>query len=191
MHAILFQMALLPLSMRRFTLAQLSHTPLLKYVPFNKITAMHIHLGYTKVLIVFLATVFFFGFFGMLCQDQKNGTEKLGPGEEHTFCMKFETEIMRTGFGILGCLLLIGGTSFWRSHIPYELFYAVHHLVFLMFALAIAHTVDIQQIQGTKDRSQVWKWVSVPLLYVPLVFRCIVCSCTCVLGVLKFRSKGV
>ena len=45
MHAILFQIALLPLSICRFTLAQLSHTPPRKYVPFNKTTAMHIHLG--------------------------------------------------------------------------------------------------------------------------------------------------
>jgi predicted ferric reductase len=164
MHAILFQMALIPLTMCRYTLAQLSSTKLRRYVPFNKITAMHIHLGYTMILIVFLASVVFFAFFGSMCQAQKDGTEP-SPLGVHTFCQKFESEIMATGLAILGCLLIVFFTSFFRHRIPYEVFYIVHHVVFFMFILAIAHTVDVQQRSGKKDRSQVWKWCSASLLY--------------------------
>ena len=64
--------------------------------------------------IVFLAVVFFFLFFGLLCSR----------GEE-AFCDKFTSEIMITGYLILGFLLLIGGTSYVRHKIPYEVFYVV------------------------------------------------------------------
>merc|ERR1711991_373834 len=48
MHAILFQMALLPLTMARRNLATMSdNSYLMKIIPFNRITGMHIHLGYT------------------------------------------------------------------------------------------------------------------------------------------------
>lgn len=47
MHAILLQMALLPLTMARHSILQLSETWLCKVIPFQRMTAMHIHLGYT------------------------------------------------------------------------------------------------------------------------------------------------
>lgn len=49
---------------------------------------------------------------------------------------------MCTGYGILATLLLVAVTSYKRDSIRYEVFYVVHHLVFVMFALAIAHTLD-------------------------------------------------
>ena len=72
---------------------------------------MHIHLGYTMILIVFWAVIFFFIFFGLMCSD----------GEE-AFCDKFTEEIMITGYCILAFLLLVGFTSFFRHTIPYEIF---------------------------------------------------------------------
>lgn len=85
MHAILFQMALIPLTMSRFSIAALNESFLDTLIPLNRALRMHIHLGYTMISIVALATVFFFGFFGMLCSD----------GEEK-FCFIFSSEIMLT-----------------------------------------------------------------------------------------------
>ena len=164
MHAILFQMALLPLTMCRHTLSELSTTALSRVVPFNRTTAMHIHLGYTMISIVFLATIVFFVFFGTMCSDQRSGIEP-APKGVNTFCMKFEAEIFLTGLAILFLLLLVGFTSFFRNKIPYEVFYGIHHCVFLMFALTIAHTMDAPERAGLKVRSQTFKWYSAPLLY--------------------------
>jgi predicted ferric reductase len=154
MHAILFQMALIPLTMSRYTIQALSGSVIDRFVPLSRTLRMHIHLGYTTVLIVFLATVFFFAFFGLLCS-----------GGEQAFCDKFTSEIMITGYCILGLLLIIGVTSHFRHSIPYEVFYAIHHLVFILYVLTIVHTFDKQQREGNQDRSQTFKWFSIPLLY--------------------------
>lgn len=69
MHAILFQLSLLPLTMSRLSISRLSSSILEKIIPFNRMVQFHIHLGYTMVSIVILATVFFFIFFGILCAD--------------------------------------------------------------------------------------------------------------------------
>ena len=159
MHAILFQMALLPITMCRRNLATMSDNAYLTtIIPFNRITGMHIHLGYTMVFIVFLATIVFFTFFGLLCSEQKAGIEP-APNGENTFCEKFTSEIMCTGYGILGSSILVAVSSYLRDIIPYEVFYGIHHIVFIMYALAIAHTMDVEQRKGLKDRSQVFKWV--------------------------------
>lgn len=50
MHAILLQMALLPVSMSRHILSVLSQTPLRMLFPFERIIGMHIQIGYTMVL---------------------------------------------------------------------------------------------------------------------------------------------
>ena len=66
MHAILFQMALLPLTMARQTVAALSNTYIgRKFVPLHKVVAMHVHLGYVMCSFVFAATIIFFAFFGL------------------------------------------------------------------------------------------------------------------------------
>lgn len=154
MHAILFQMAFIPLTMCRLTIAALSDSVVDRFVPMNRSLRIHIHLGYTMVLIVFLATLFFFLFFGLLCSRG-----------EQSFCDKFRSEIMSTGYAILGTLLIIAGTSYFRHQIPYEIFYGIHHLVFIMYAITIAHTFDREQRRGMTERSQTFKWFSSTLLY--------------------------
>ena len=140
--------------MARFSIAALSESVVDRFVPLNRSVRIHIHLGYTMVLIVFLATVFFFVFFGVLCA-----------GGEEDFCAKFTSEIMCTGYGILASLLIIGGTSYFRHRIPYELFYSIHHLVFVLYAITIAHTFDSAQRNNERNRSQTFKWFSATLLY--------------------------
>lgn len=111
MHAILFQMALIPLTMARYSISALSGSILDHFLPLNRAVRIHIHLGYTMVGIVFCAVIFFFAFFGLLCSDG-----------DQSFCDKFTEEIMITGYFILGFLLIIGGTSYYRHRIPYEVF---------------------------------------------------------------------
>jgi len=154
MHAILFQMGLIPLTMSRLSISAASSTVLNRFIPFNRMLRFHIHLGYTMVLIVFLATIFFFAFFGLLCSDG-----------DASFCAKMTSEIMITGYCILAFLLVIGGSAFYRDRMPYEIFYALHHLVFIVYAIATAHTLDVAQRTQEKDRSQTFKWYSATLLY--------------------------
>lgn len=164
MHAILFQMALIPLTMARQTVAAASQTWFgRKFIPLHKVVAMHIHLGYVMVSFVFGATILFFVFFGQGCAQQVSGKEPK-PGGVHTFCQKMRSEIMITGLTIMGCLLLVAVTSFMRNRIKYEIFYVVHHLVFVMFALAIAHTLD-SAFRAGKVRSQNFKWFSASLVW--------------------------
>mmetsp|Transcript_27327 Transcript_27327/g.49639 ORF Transcript_27327/g.49639 Transcript_27327/m.49639 type:complete len:893 (-) Transcript_27327:132-2810(-) len=154
MHAILFQMALIPLTMSKLSIGAGASSVINKFVPFDRMMRIHIHLGYTMISIVVLATGFFFGFFGILCADG-----------EAAFCSKFTSEIMITGYCILGFMLIIGGTSYFRDRIPYELFYAIHHLVFLLYAITAAHTFDNVQRNNGRERSQTFKWYSATLLY--------------------------
>jgi predicted ferric reductase len=154
MHAILFQMALIPITMCRCSISTLAESTVNKVIPLNRALAMHIHLGYTMIIIVFFATIFFFFFFGLLCSEG-----------EQAFCDKFTMEIMITGYCILGTLLIIALTSHFRHRIPYEIFYAVHHVVFLMYIITIAHTLDMEQRSGRSQRSQTFKWFSSTLLY--------------------------
>jgi len=100
-------MALVPLTMSRFSIAALSDSLMDRFVPLNRALRIHIHLGYTMVIIVFFATAFFFAFFIVLCDDG-----------EHAFCDKFTSEIMITGYGILALMLIIAGTSYFRHKIP-------------------------------------------------------------------------
>lgn len=154
MHAILFQMALIPLTMSRLSISVASSTVFDKLIPFNRAVRFHIHLGYTMISIVFFATAFFFAFFGLLCSE----------GDQQ-FCSKFTSEIMITGYCIIGLLLLVGVSSFLRDRIKYELFYALHHLVFLIYAVTTIHTLDVVHRTGERDRSQSFKWFSATILY--------------------------
>lgn len=153
MHAILFTMALIPLTMCRLSIAYLSETVFNRYIPFNRALRMHIHLGYTMILTVVFATILFFGFFGKMCS---NGEQK--------FCDLLTSEIMSTGYGILVSLIIVGITSYFRHRIPYEVFYIIHHLVFIMYAVTIAHTLDDVHRRGDRSRSQAFKWFSSTLL---------------------------
>ena len=87
-------MALIPFTMSRYTIATFSNSSLNQYLPLDKALRIHIHLGYTMVSIVFSATIVFFIFFGLSCSE----------GEE-AFCDKFTSEIMITGYCILGLLV--------------------------------------------------------------------------------------
>lgn len=149
MHAILFQMALLPLTMARYSISSLSGTVLDRFIPLKRTLRMHIHLGYTMILFVVLGTILFFGFFGLLCRRG-----------EQAFCDKLTSEIMITGLVILGSLLVIVVTSYCRYWIPYEVFYVIHHLVFVMYFVTILHTFDVEQRKGDAERSQTFKWFS-------------------------------
>ena len=70
---------------------------------------------------------------------------------------------MNTGYGILFSLIIVAVTSYLRNTIPYEIFYYVHHLVFAMFAITIAHTMD-DKFRGGQERSQTFKWFSASLV---------------------------
>lgn len=106
------------------------------------------------VTVLCVATAFFFFFFGILCIEG-----------EQKFCNKFTMEIMITGYVILGFILIIGVTSFFRYKMPYEIFYAVHHAVFLLYIVTILHTFDVEQRSGRGERSQTFKWFSSSVLY--------------------------
>lgn len=84
--------------------------------------------------------------------------------QQEEFCFKFTSQIMITGYLIVGLLIVVALTSYLREKIPYEVFYVVHHLVFSMFLITIAHTMDDEQRAG-KERSQTFKWFSASLLY--------------------------
>jgi len=154
MHAILFQMAILPLTVCRLSIAVASSSVFDRIIPFNRMMRLHIHLGYTMISIVTVATLFFFTFFGLLCSDG-----------EQDFCDKFTSEIMITGYCIFGFLLIIGFTSFLRDKIKYEIFYAIHHLVFILYITTIIHTFDVVQRTDERQRSQTFKWFSAIVLY--------------------------
>lgn len=188
MHAILLQMALLPLTMARHSVAMLSETFVAKLIPFQRMTAMHIHLGYTMVTMVFLSTVLFFIFFGQGCAQQHSGREPT-PGGVKTFCDKMKSEIMCTGYGILGALLIVGATSYLRDKIRYEYFYVVHHLVFVMFALAIAHTLDDAARNKGQVRSQTFKWFAASLVWY-FADRCFMVMGTVTMDVVEWRALG-
>ena len=162
-------MALIPLTMARYSLGVISDTFAEKLIPFNRITDFHIWIGYTFCTVLFGSTAFFFLFFGLLCQDQKDGDEPQALNDDgemsNTFCDKFVSEIMLTGYGILFTIILVFITSYFRDKIPYEVFYLIHHIVFVMFALATLHTNDKNVRDGVQQRSQTFKWYSMTIIY--------------------------
>eukprot|EP00959_Pyramimonas_sp_CCMP1952_P418365 8764389-Pyramimonas_sp.AAC.1 len=64
---------------------------------------------------------------------------------------------MLTGLGILAATLVVAITSYLRQRLPYEVFFFAHHLVFAVFAITMAHTVDDKNRAG-QSRSQTFKW---------------------------------
>ena len=87
-------MALIPLTMSRYTIAALSSSRLNYYLPLDKSLRIHIYLGYTMVSISFMALIIFFVFLGLLCSE----------GDEAS-CDKLGSEIMVTGYCIVGLLV--------------------------------------------------------------------------------------
>ena len=90
--------------------------------------------------------------------------------------------------GIIASLLIVGVTSYLRNKIRYEIFYATHHLVFVMFAVAFAHTMDDKARAG-QERSQNFKWFSASLLWY-LTDRIYVAMNTERMEIIEWRALG-
>jgi len=149
--AILFQMALIPLTMCRYSISALSTSVLGRFIPFNKAMQIHAYLGYVMVSLVLFALV---TFYGSLCTL-----------DGHEYCVRLSSQIMVTGYIIAGLAFIVGMTSYVRHRLPYEVFYAIHHIVFFLYILTILHTFDNLQRNQDKERCQTYTWVSGTLLY--------------------------
>ena len=65
MHAILFQLAVIPLTMCRSLLATLStNSTVNAIIPFENLIEFHIFVGYLFCIVMVLSVIVFFGFFG-------------------------------------------------------------------------------------------------------------------------------
>jgi predicted ferric reductase len=115
---------------------------------------IHIHLGYSTVGLVVFATLLFLVHDGTLCAG----------GEEY-YCNRLMSEIMITGYGITVLSLFVAATSYFRHIIPYEIFYAVHHLVFLLYIVTVLHTYDKVMRSNQKNRYQTFMWFSTTILF--------------------------
>jgi hypothetical protein len=89
MHAILLQLAILPLTMSHLAISEGSQTFLKRFIPFNDLLKYHIRVGYCFMVLLLGTTLVFISFFGVLCA---NGEQK--------FCDNFTSEIMITGYVI-------------------------------------------------------------------------------------------
>jgi len=175
MHAIMLQMGALPLTMSHYTLKSLSEIDVVqRFLPMHRVQRLHVNIGYFITIMLTLAVGGFLTFFGTLCRDSREGGSHFKPPDfkNENDCVKFESEIFLTGIVIFGMTLLIAGTAIFRSRLPYWVFICSHQLVFVWFAVAIAHTVDDQQRTNhgeprksdsanerkTLKRSQVWPW---------------------------------
>ncbi|CAK0866173.1 unnamed protein product [Prorocentrum cordatum] len=142
-HAILWQMVLLPVTMSRHLLAlAAARTRIRNFVPLEHMTFFHIALGCITCFFIIVATNVFSIFFGHGCRQHLG---QFGhPLEPVDFCEKMQSEIMITGLGIFVLMVIVMVSSFLRRHMPFECFYVLHHFVFVLFGLAIAHTMDDQ-----------------------------------------------
>lgn len=147
-------MTLIPLTMCRFSISALSGSIVDRFIPFNKTMQMHAYLGYVMVSLVVFALVAFIALYSSLC---------LFEGQE--YCEKLSSGIMWSGYVIAGLAILVGVTSFLRHRLPYEVFYAIHHVVFLLYILTILHTFDSAHRNGEKQRSQTYPWVTATFLF--------------------------
>ncbi|GFH55403.1 hypothetical protein CTEN210_11879 [Chaetoceros tenuissimus] len=152
MHAILYQLAILPLTMCRLLIANFSETFVSKIIPFDEMTRCHIGIGYTFAFLLLVTIIVFLMFFGVVCNS----------GDQN-FCKKFTTEIMITGYVIFVAFMTVAVTSFFRYKIKYRIFYVIHHVVFVAYILVILHTIDIVE-RKNGERSQTFKWFSASIL---------------------------
>jgi len=151
-HVILFQLAVIPLTMCRLTIVHASSTFLKRLIPFNQILKSHIVIGYSIIALTIMATLLFFIFYGILCSD----------GDD-LYCSRLSSEIMMTGYLLVITFTGVGVTAYLRNTISYKIFYTVHHVVFIGYFVTIAHTLDrIQRDEG--GRSQAFIWFSASIL---------------------------
>ena len=158
MHQILFQLALIPITMSRRLLALLSTEGLGDMLPFQDMVKFHIQVGYAFCLIIVASTILFFVFFGKVCSDHLRGLDPLDA------CSKFKSEIFLTGLiGTLVPTLIVLLTSYFRGRLQYEKFYVAHFFVFVMFLFAALHTFDNEVRHRSKVRSQTIIWFGTSL----------------------------
>jgi len=152
MHAILLQLALLPLTMCRYAISGASNTIFHKFIDLDGLTKYHIGIGYCFVALLFGSTMVFICFFGFLCSQ----------GEDK-FCKNFQSEIMITGYVLFTLFMTVGVSSYLRFNIPYKIFYAIHHITIVAYILCILHTIDtVERSKG--GRSQAFKWFSASII---------------------------
>jgi predicted ferric reductase len=147
-HAILLQMAMLPLTMSRFSIACLSDTIINRFIPMERAQCVHIIVGYTMGALTILANLLFFVYYGILCSGDVPG-----------FCNRLTGEIMVTGYAISALVIAMLLTSYNRHRIRYEVFYVMHQLVFVLYALTVLHTIDKLHRTSVKDRYQTFQWL--------------------------------
>ena len=154
-HAILFQMTILPLTMCRLTIAKLGRYDLFcRIFPLDRILHYHIFIGYIMIFLTTFAGCLFLTYYGNLCAY-----------DDEDYCDGLASEIMITGYYIMTGLALIGILSYARESISYEVFYAVHHGIFIVYGLTALHTYDHLQRSGERDRSQALQWFVVSFVY--------------------------
>ncbi|GKZ01556.1 hypothetical protein MPSEU_001106100 [Mayamaea pseudoterrestris] len=159
-HAILLQMAILPLTVmkRSITSLALQHSNLEKYVPLRNMPDVHAYVGYWIFALATLGLTLGMGLTSFLC---------LAHGEQE-YCDKLTSEIMMSGLAMFGLITLITVSSLIRRDISYAIFLKIHRIGFLLlYVITIAHTFDNQQRAGAMHRSQCFSWVAASfLLYV-------------------------
>lgn len=152
-HLILLQLAILPLTMCRYTIAYLSTTAVQRIIPFEEFTKYHIWVGYFTVFLVLIVFITFVGYYSALCAQGEN-----------EYCEKMNSEIMLTGYGIAFIFLLVGLSSFFRFQLKYRIFTTIHQVVFLGLLICIMHTIDaVHRSDGS--RSQSYMWISASVLF--------------------------
>eukprot|EP00038_Savillea_parva_P021487 m.35020 g.35020 ORF g.35020 m.35020 type:complete len:981 (+) comp5221_c0_seq1:1142-4084(+) len=155
MHSILFQLALIPITVSRSLLAWIATRFCI--LPLEHIMTLHIHIGYAFCALLIASSALFLVFFGKLCQGYQDGIE---PANE---CNKFRTEIMATGLVILILTIAILLSSYIRGRLRFETFYTIHIVaVGVMYMGALVHTLDDEFRKGSKvgkARSQTFKWL--------------------------------
>ena len=150
-HVIHLHLALLPLTMCRYSITRLSSTFLRRYIPFDDMMKCHIFLGYVLVGLVALAFTLFMIYYTLLCTS----------GDQE-FCNRFSSEIMITGYVVFALFMTVGVSSYYRNY-NYQRFYRIHQIVFVAFFVSIMHTIDkIHRTQGS--RSQAYKWFTMSLM---------------------------
>ena len=148
MHVMLFQMTLLPLTMCRFLLTQLSLTPLKRVLPVNEMLGAHAYIGFVTVALSLLVTSSYLIYYGVICQREGTGLDDdhddMEVREGTNYCRKVTAEIFLTGVAMMVLLLLIGGVSIAKEMVSYEFFRMTHNLALGLYGLAVLHTFDFQ-----------------------------------------------
>jgi len=156
-HAILFQLAVIPLTMARHLLTLLSGSPTVnRIIPFPHMTEFHMHLGYTFCALTAFALVGFLIYYSKICADYNAGRDP------DNMCKGLTSEIMVTGYSVTLATLVMFLTSHFRHKMRFETFYIFHHMFLAAYALSLAHTLDGEYRNG-RQRSQCYVWFSASL----------------------------